>query len=121
MEKVTLPKEVAESIGIVRANYKSGAEYDLELIHNEGFGYTRVISEFVKESRENMALYFKALVNGYEVEQTPEDKVREMFKATIDEVNDLDDHPQAEWWRSRRKSIIDTLNALNIKIEGVNT
>lgn len=64
--------------------------------------------------------FIRALYIGYEVELSPEEKVREMYCKAADEEKDLYNHPQASWWRSRRRAIFDTVNALGIKIEGVN-
>ncbi|NUJ16264.1 DUF1642 domain-containing protein [Bacillus glycinifermentans] len=50
--------------------------------------------------------FLAALINGYEVEKTPEDKVREYF-VNLSESCD-------------RRAVISTLNLLGIKIEGVN-
>lgn len=56
------------------------------------------------------------LLGNYEIEITPEEKVKEYFEGwnpTIDGISNSD-------WTSEQKAIIGTLNRLNIKIEGVN-
>ncbi|QHZ45847.1 hypothetical protein [Bacillus sp. NSP9.1] len=61
-----------------------------------------------------------ALINGYEVEKTPEEKVREWFE----EEREIGDeyYNRGEEHRSQDvvQTIIDTLDILGIKIEGVN-
>lgn len=106
-EKVKLPKEVAEAIRVVRGAYKSNCEFDLEFLKRESFDWMQPIIEYTQESRDNMANYFAALVNGYEVEQTPEDKVREYY-------NNIKQNQELQAVALR------LLDILNIKIEGVN-
>lgn len=61
-----------------------------------------------------------ALINGYEVEKTPEEKVREYY----DELCDKFDH--ACWssdeleYGCKKQAVRETLDKLGIKIEGVN-
>ncbi|QYG88290.1 hypothetical protein [Bacillus atrophaeus] len=55
-----------------------------------------------------------ALVNGYEIEKTPEEKVREYFEKLWTCCCGTDEIEIAE------ETIINTLNLLGIKIEGVN-
>ncbi|MED1742030.1 hypothetical protein P4U97_21470 [Bacillus swezeyi] len=61
-----------------------------------------------------------ALINGYEVEKTPEEKLRQWFE----EEREIGDeyYNRGEEHRSQEvvQTIIDTLNILGIKIEGVN-
>lgn len=112
MDKVKLPREVAEAIQRVRSHYKSGCEYDLDLLKKEDWDCIHPIVVFTQDSRVNMQLYFEALVNGYEVEQTPEDKVRDYFNYCKNSA--------APEIRSEMYGIRNTLNILGIKIEGVN-
>lgn len=56
-------------------------------------------------------LLMSALVNGYTVEQTPEEKVHEYY----DSLNEQDGFESAE-----QDGILTTLDLLGIKIEGVN-
>ncbi|RDY88711.1 hypothetical protein [Bacillus amyloliquefaciens] len=61
-----------------------------------------------------------ALVNGYEIEKTPEEKVRAYYVK-------LERDRQLAWWQeeenrleSMKKAVRETLDATGIKIEGVN-
>lgn len=61
------------------------------------------------------------LINGYEVEQTPEDKIKEYYKYITDEleVATMD----GENWnvlRNTKDTIKFVLDTLNIKIDGIN-
>lgn len=111
MDKVKLPKEVAEAIESLREPFNSFSDYAII-----GMLYSPSKHKEVKEIQvlhENMGQekmhpgdLLQALVNGYEVEETPEEKVREMYGiATAIE----------------RNAIVSTLNAVKISIEGVNT
>ncbi len=115
-EKVTLPREVADAIeemrgkgtsnfGVLRRAYGAiSIEPDLTLkkwaFDGEGDGTPDEL--------------MRALVNGYEVEKSPEDRVREYYKACepITHTNYTN--------VGRRDGIVTTLDLLGITIEGVN-
>lgn len=65
--------------------------------------------------------FSKALVIGYEVEETPEDKVKSLHKTREIEANSKpfgsDDKP---YYDGICRGIKECLEALNIKIEGIN-
>ena len=67
--------------------------------------------------------YMQALVNGYEIEETPEDKVRgyiDHLKATRDRTDLATARCRASEYSGRIDSALTILDYLNIKIEGVN-
>ncbi|MCY7954718.1 hypothetical protein MOB72_08120 [Bacillus licheniformis] len=61
-----------------------------------------------------------ALINGYEVDKTPEEKVREYYEDLCDEFD------RAYWssdelkYLCKKQAVRETLDKLGIKIEGVN-
>lgn len=61
-----------------------------------------------------------ALVNGYEVEKTPEEKLREYYESLWSDYCDSDDPFIEVACESARAAVKETLNLLGIKIEGVN-
>ncbi|MCY8191494.1 hypothetical protein MOC62_07730 [Bacillus spizizenii] len=61
-----------------------------------------------------------ALVNGYEVEKTPEEKVREYFESLWADYCDSDDPFNEVACESARDAVKETVDLLGIKIEGVN-
>jgi hypothetical protein len=64
-----------------------------------------------------------ALVNGYEVEQTPEDKVRERYSRAVADMRFHREKCQIgmeKYFDGYTSGIFDCLDDLNIKIEGVN-
>lgn len=91
MEKVKLPKEVAEAIEFHRDNFANDyILFDLSKLAVRaraiGNQNARQIVAFTNKSEENKKKYFEALINGYEVD-TPEKQIEEMFrKAQVDYV-----------------------------------
>jgi hypothetical protein len=106
MEKVTLPKEVAEAM----ENLLSRGAEDKDII---AYGMARFTTENAGEiyryAQDNFYGLMSALVNGYQVEQTPEERLREyydnMLFANGDTYSDVIKH---------------TLDILGIEIDGIN-
>ncbi|MCY7794146.1 hypothetical protein MOB54_02750 [Bacillus spizizenii] len=64
-----------------------------------------------------------ALVNGYEVEATPEESVREYYektKRTRDEKHSAGDRGGRQFYNGVLNGIVSTISILGIHIEGVN-
>jgi hypothetical protein len=123
MNKVTLPKEVAEAIEELRANGWSNSTIaattlNTDAIYHSSYKSTFAIlyPYFIGERKEDDLL--TALVNGYEVEQTPEEKVREYYEKLEEHKNwtIFEDVPLGEM----QGAVIKTLDLLGIKISGVN-
>jgi DNA-binding Lrp family transcriptional regulator len=121
--RVTLPREVAEAIEKLRENgVRNFAIIHSALKLSEASAEEKVISDWVTENfQDNLDALIIALVNGYEIEKSPEDKVREyyeemreVFKSTIDGSYD------EEYLRGIIHGVVKTLNLLDIKIPGVN-
>lgn len=120
--KVILPRDVAEAIEKLRSygfsnwnvmDKAQGAicsEPDLTL-HKWAFA---------EEGEGTPDVLMSALVNGYTIEQTREEKVREYYEESINRK----DNAKMEYIRDRACSeavgILTTINILGIKIEGVN-
>ncbi|MDF1511155.1 hypothetical protein PZE06_23780 [Robertmurraya sp. DFI.2.37] len=127
MNKVTLPREVAEVLGAVKTEYslfniieslryygkgrKSISDSRLEKLHDW-------CEEDETTKREDLII--TALVNGYEIEQSPEDKLRELFDMSKYRRSMLPDPLDRALYRGQVIGIIKTLNILGIKIEGIN-
>jgi len=96
--KVTLPKEVAEAI---------------ERYRIRGASNKSIVSDVVNDFADDSLISFDldelliALVNGYEVEKSPEEKVREYYEGF-------------SIGTTSRIAIKQTLNLLGIKIKEVN-
>ncbi|WP_025851665.1 hypothetical protein [Bacillus velezensis] len=61
-----------------------------------------------------------ALINGYEVEATPEDRVREYYDELQEKQRTSQSRGVTFSLECEREGVINTLNLLGIKIEGVN-
>jgi hypothetical protein len=116
MNKVTLPKEVAEALEKLREGFHDhgvvvavfdGAPYTFNPYY---FGVEKTREYFHDKPAELMS----ALVNGYEVEQTPEEKVQEYYDFLRSASTWNEDHA------GKVRAIEKTLDLLGIKISGVN-
>lgn len=129
-KKVTLPRDVAEAIeklreyGWEQANLLNAGEFinidrpTLAEIGGEHVGFP--IAEWLsKDFHANYSNYVSALVNGYEIEQSPEDKLREYYaelKGTYDSSSGLESYRVD----GMLQSVETTLDILGIQIEGIN-
>jgi hypothetical protein len=123
VSRVTLPREVAEAIERLRekglTNY-GFMNHALNLDRN--CAETRIISGWLDENfHANFEVLMIALVNGYEIEKSPEDKVREYYEGLIETKTDsLNDPYTRELAAYEASAVVKTLNLLDIKIPGVN-
>ncbi|XSD74791.1 hypothetical protein P5611_015915 [Bacillus subtilis] len=112
--KPTITKEQAEVIQIFMDGDKEKS--DLLRIHAKD----RWIEEFSCLNELDIMTLAAALVNGYEVEKTPEEKLREYYESLWSDYCDSDDPFIEVACESARAAVNETLNLLGIKIEGVN-
>lgn len=125
--KVTLPKEVAEAIEEIRS--EGFTDYAI-VTTTDAFSPTppcypeQASEELASWTRGgNHDLLLSALVNGYEVEQSPEEELREYYEGLVrceEECRNVGKYPVADEYYSRRIGVITTLNKLGIEIEGIN-
>lgn len=124
-EKVKLPRGVAGAIETIRkSNMSEHGLYDIDWLESDIDDNDQIriakdsICIYIESSTDQfdpkhpLINYYKALVNGYEVEETPEEKVRYWY-----ENPDIHNYNPNSW----KMGIKVTLDALGIKIEGVNT
>ncbi|MEI2356118.1 hypothetical protein [Mesobacillus zeae] len=116
--KITVPAEVAEALGLYVGATKSKTEAFMS-IRNDGDIYKQssVIRSYFKSNIDGI---LEALVNGYTVEQTPEEKVREYWSKLMSDRYNVNDEHHLDKLSAEIHGIIKTLNLLGIKIEGVN-
>lgn len=105
--KVTVTKEVAEALAIQEKNGISVRSMLRHNVHGDLYG---VYAPLQTMGVDDLA---RALLFGYEVEKSPEGKVREFYEDSLTRFTDT--HGVA-----MRIGIRDTLDILGIKIEGVN-
>jgi hypothetical protein len=115
MEKVKLTREVAEAMDRFQHQYGSETLFRVEGYVGEDTAQADAYDIVRWMRKGNYRTYYTALVNGYEVEETPEEKVRGLYSNKIPFHNGI-----GELSISYRAGIRDTLDALNIKIKGVN-
>ena len=123
MNKVTIPREVAEAIEELRNVGMSN--WAIIAIANDPSEYSYVIDEKCLGEYSTTLSRFKerdkllgALVNGYEIEQTPEERLRDIF---IDVANErLSARSGGEYYVGMMDGIRTALNTLGIKIVGIN-
>lgn len=124
MEKVTLPKEVAEAISALREIGWSNVRIASALEHGNASDGSNVgmLRKFAYVDGDNEDLILAALVNGYEIEKTPEEQIRELYEGT------KDNYPSKtslnEWGEGYCAGVLNTveniLYILGIEVEGIN-
>jgi hypothetical protein len=113
--KVTLPREVAEAIAYYKSEGIDAKEIMRLITSDSGHTlYDADIDALIIYGRKNFDSVLEALVNGYEVEKSQEEKVRDYY-LKIKDVSNGDDIYDAQAY-----AIENTLELLGIKIEGVN-
>src|SRR5690554_4521379 len=116
MNKVKLPKEVAEAVQMKFDHYsQEGMAYMmLECSMSES-----VISKWIDSEKENIVKLSQTLVELYKTVQTLEDKVRSLYNRFVNS-NDRDDFDEI-YASGVIAGIKLTLESQGIWIEGVNT
>ncbi|GAB7057398.1 hypothetical protein JCM16163A_41470 [Paenibacillus sp. YK5] len=122
-EKVKLPRKVAEALERTKSKHYTWNNHDLcyIVLNPSGFSQYKQDADIYllnKWSHTNELKFAITLLNGYEVEQTPEEKVREYY-----ELNKPDEYMNQNQFNIQaavREGVLNTLNLLNIKIKGVN-
>lgn len=116
--KVVLPKEVAEAIEAARDRGQS----DVFTIHYSvgapEISFNRTIKRWVGGDIGRMRMLMNALEDGYEVEASPEDRLREYYHRTRREYI-LESYPKDAKARGRLQGIETTLKILGITVEGI--
>jgi hypothetical protein len=117
--KIILPKDIAKEVEEIRLRLAINADHYLlslafRFVHGN-FGHP--IFEFAKE---NFDLYVRAIVNGYEVETTPEESLREYYDELYRVASNDDPCRRQYKAECQADAVLKTLDILGIKIEGVN-
>jgi hypothetical protein len=112
-EKVVIPREVAEAIESVREVARASNEQILEARLDGSKWFCELYTPLMEDV--DFDTLVRALYNGYIAEQTPEEKVLEYFRSHETCTPELVDR-----YIGICKGVVDTLNLLGIKIEGVN-
>ncbi|WKT37422.1 hypothetical protein [Bacillus amyloliquefaciens] len=109
--KPTITKEQAKELEA----YRRSGDLDIQIL---GAACDNVLGG--KLAKLDLLTLAAALVNGYEAEATPEEKVREYYEKLWADYCDSDDGLNEIACESARHAVKETLNLLGIKVEGVN-
>ncbi|SIR93161.1 hypothetical protein [Bacillus velezensis] len=109
--KPTITKEQAEELEA----YRRSGDLDIQIL---GAACDNVLGG--KLAKLDPLTLAAALINGYEVEATPEDRVREYFAELQEKQRTSQSRGVTFSLECEREGVINTLNLLGIKIEGVN-
>lgn len=122
--KVMVTKEVAEAIESIKLA-PNGQAYNIHVIFGNALNtpespYGTIKRWLSRTGNGGVHEYFQALVNGYTVEKSPEEKVAEYLAEAEDFRADATDGNYYEFCNGRIVGIKQTLDILGIKISGVN-
>lgn len=109
--KPTITKEQAKELEA----YRRSGDLDIQIL---GAACDEVLGG--KLAKLDLLTLAAALVNGYEVEATPEDRVREYYAELQEKERAAQSRGVTFSLECEREGVINTLNLLGIKIEGVN-
>lgn len=121
--KPTITKEQAGAIEYLRNTCEFSDEWFLFKYTNVYFGNEPNHAEFGPIANMDIMTLAAVLVNGYEVEKTPEEKVREYYEAVRnlwEERYLAGDTEGKRFHAGALVGICTTLGIFGIKIEGVN-
>lgn len=119
IKKVTLTKEQAEAIEL--AKERDDIDRIVNAASSDKPGW--YAGKYVPLNALTLETLMTALVNGYEVEKTPEENVQDYFNRLIElqhQAHEKADHEQESEFLSEQLGVKMTLDLLDIKIEGVN-
>jgi hypothetical protein len=120
--RVTLPREVAEALDNLREKGYSNFTILSYVINEKYIAHLPEITTIVKAyERDDFSfdMLLNALVNGYEIEKSPEERVREYYEFWSERANDRDYETRTEA-RDKLDGMLFVLDAYGIKIPGVN-
>jgi len=120
---VVLPRKVAEAIDQIKSTNGIEVLYDLRSLEEDaerGNYLTKDILHYI-EFDGGLKNYFAALVNGFKVEQTPEEKLLDYYVSLLESENRLEKVGQSgSQFRQGWQSVEETLKILDITVKGIN-
>jgi hypothetical protein len=117
MNKVNLPKEVAEAIEYYLRTSESKTDALLDIKRDgNGFGKAAIINNYFSDNNDYL---MSALVNGYEIEPSPEIKVRTFYEMAKSDANS-GDYDRKFTGEAAQEAVEKVLEYLGIEIEGIN-
>lgn len=113
-EKVTVGKGVADAIEELRGLGRPNSEIIVKMVDGTPLETDGDWALFYYVTEEGEDALISALINGYKVDKSPEESLREYYADKRKSSDGSMFYYQAE-------TVLETLNILGIKIEGVNT
>lgn len=117
-----ISKQLAKAFEDIEYNSSRDQLYDLSFIAsqaNGGWEACKTVMTFVQSV--GRVKYFELLVNGYDVEITPEDNVRYYYEFLTQETDSATrSEDQRKEFKQERRGLENTLALLGVRIEGVN-
>ena len=115
--KITVPANVATAIRHYTDLHETKHEAFANILQ---LGYEAERSEAILRHFDgDYDLLMEALICGYQIEKSPEEKVREYYEHSEEKRRECTG-PDYHGWRVKRTTIKTTLSMLGIKMEGVN-
>lgn len=109
-DRVKLPRGVAEELTAMKQHESYPISLVIDIFNGVSVGAKGDLAKYFDSDRSRrIEIIMKALVNGYEVEETPEDKVRDYYLS----------YEREQHWTACNH-IKSVLELLGITIEGVN-
>ncbi|MFE7820567.1 DUF1642 domain-containing protein [Priestia megaterium] len=120
MNKVKIPKEIAEAIETAKTKYSGSGITILLDVYDERYTFSE-ISKISKHFDGDLQTLMHVLVNGYEVEKTPEENFRDYYEYLRKiEDNGLISPAKRKLAATERVGVNMTLRLLDIEVDGVN-
>ena len=116
--KIVVPKQVADAIAHYVALADSKTEALTDILR---FGYEAANSEIIlRHFEHDYDELMEALICGYEVEKTPEEKVAEYYADSAKLYRDSAFEDDRRFYLGKMLGVKSTLDKLGIRIEWVN-
>ncbi|WP_440097455.1 hypothetical protein [Bacillus paralicheniformis] len=116
INKPVITKEQAEAIQFLMSDGNDWTEDDI-LEHHVA---NRWFNEYEPLNSLYTIVLASALINGYEVEKTPEETVREYYEKLCDGYDRAQFHEDKGKYLLMKRSVRRTLDALGVQIAGIN-
>lgn len=122
LTKVTIPKEIAEAIEKTRRDYKSNYVILHQVRGSLVTPHHLTLKHWAFDIRGEGSpdLLMEALVNGYEIERTPHEELREYYEVIHEDIERNDYGLGLYRAEGAAEGVLKTLNILGITVEGIN-
>lgn len=124
MEKVKLPRAVAEALDQIKTVHKYPIRAVIEKFTGNTFvtDYPALADYFEQDRSRRIETIMKALINDYEIEETPEEQIAAYYKKAIMQIGPIKASNTAimeAYAEGQMQAIHFVLNKLGKEIEGI--